>query len=181
MDTQDLDSKAERIARYKAERRRQLAEKYGLAIDSDVDSDYLSKYTRIRKEQDGIEKRVPKSETQEEEGKDYSSLYSGRNEHKEMRISASESKDHSGHKREISSDREKMYLNEENQRKALEPSSSKHDLSSALENSTSVSFPGRESSQTEVPSSPKQIRRVSLSSPKQLASPSHSLSDTRLG
>lgn len=178
MDTQELDSKAERIARYKAERRRQLAEKYGLSIDSDVDSEYLSKYTRARKEQDGVEKRVPKSEARENEGKDYGSLYSVRNEHKEMWINASESKEHSGQDRESSSEREKLHLNE-NQRKA--PESSRHDLSSALENSTSVSFPGPDSSQTEVPSSPKLIRRVSLSSPKQLASPSHSLSDTRLG
>ncbi|XP_066484116.1 supervillin isoform X2 [Tiliqua scincoides] len=179
MDTQELDSKAERIARYKAERRRQLAEKYGLSIDSDVDSEYLSKYTRTRKEQDGIEKRVPKTETQEDEGKD--SLYSVRNEHKEMRICASESKEHSGHGRESSSDRDKLHLNNEDQKKAPESSSSRPYLSSALENSMSVSFPGHDSSQTEVPSSPKQIRSVSLSSPKQLASPSHSLSDTRLG
>uniref|UniRef100_A0A670J3H2 Supervillin n=1 Tax=Podarcis muralis TaxID=64176 RepID=A0A670J3H2_PODMU len=48
-------------------------------------------------------------------------------------------------------------------------------------NSTSFSYIGHDSSLSEVPSSPKQTRRVSLSSPKQLASPSHSLSDSRLG
>ncbi|XP_053117258.1 supervillin isoform X7 [Hemicordylus capensis] len=181
MDTQGLESKAERIARYKAERRRQLAEKYGLSIDSDVDSEYLSKYTRARKDQDVAEKRVLKSEKQEDESKDYSSLYSLRTENKETKIGASELKEYFGHEREGSPERDKLHLNEENEREAPEPSSSKHDLSSVLDNSTSYPFPGHDSSLSEVPSSPKQIRRVSLSSPKQLASPSHSLSSTRLG
>uniref|UniRef100_A0A8C7JN82 Supervillin a n=1 Tax=Oncorhynchus kisutch TaxID=8019 RepID=A0A8C7JN82_ONCKI len=34
----DLDSKADRIARYKAERRRQLAERYGMSLDQEPDS-----------------------------------------------------------------------------------------------------------------------------------------------
>ncbi|KAL1006749.1 hypothetical protein UPYG_G00076360 [Umbra pygmaea] len=34
----DLDSKAERIARYKAERRRQLAERYGISLDQESDA-----------------------------------------------------------------------------------------------------------------------------------------------
>lgn len=34
LDAQGLEAKAERIARYKAERRRQLAEKYGIALDT---------------------------------------------------------------------------------------------------------------------------------------------------
>uniref|UniRef100_A0A3P8ZH28 HP domain-containing protein n=1 Tax=Esox lucius TaxID=8010 RepID=A0A3P8ZH28_ESOLU len=34
----NLDSKAERIARYKAERRRQLAERYGISLDQDPDT-----------------------------------------------------------------------------------------------------------------------------------------------
>uniref|UniRef100_A0A8D2LTF0 Supervillin n=1 Tax=Varanus komodoensis TaxID=61221 RepID=A0A8D2LTF0_VARKO len=152
MDSQGLESKAERIARYKAERRRQLAEKYGLSIDSDVDSEYSSKYTRTRKEQDVAEKRVQKSEKKEDESKDYGSLYLARTENKELRVAASESKEYSG-----------------------------NDLPSASENSASFSFLGHDSSVSEVPSSPKQTRRVSLSSPKHQASPSHSLNDSRLG
>nr|XP_056713210.1 supervillin [Euleptes europaea] len=179
MDSRGLDSKAERIARYKAERRRQLAEKYGISIDSDADSEYSSKYTRTRKDQDVTEKRVLKSEKQDGEIKDYSSVYSVRSENKEVRIAAPEL-EYSEHARESSPEWEKS-LKEDNERKAPEPTSSRHDLSSVLENPTPLSFPGHDSSQNEVPSSPKQTRRVSLSSPKQLASPSHSLSDTRLG
>lgn len=180
MDTWGLDSKAERIARYKAERRRQLAEKYGLSIDSDVDSEYSSKYTRTRKDQDVSEKKASKSEKQEAESKDYSSVYSVRSENEEVGLTAPpEQKEYLEHSRESSPEWEK--LKEGNERKAPEACSSRHDLSSALETSTPLSFPGHDSCQNEVPSSPKQVRRVSLSSPKQLASPSHSLSDTRLG
>uniref|UniRef100_A0A8D2LU55 Supervillin n=1 Tax=Varanus komodoensis TaxID=61221 RepID=A0A8D2LU55_VARKO len=170
MDSQGLESKAERIARYKAERRRQLAEKYGLSIDSDVDSEYSSKYTRTRKEQDVAEKRVQKSEKKEDESKDYGSLYLARTENKELRVAASDSPE-----------REKLHLNEDYERKAPEPSSNRNDLPSASENSASFSFLGHDSSVSEVPSSPKQTRRVSLSSPKHQASPSHSLNDSRLG
>ncbi|XP_060104191.1 supervillin isoform X13 [Heteronotia binoei] len=181
MDSRGLESKAERIARYKAERRRQLAEKYGLSIDSDVDSEYSSKYTRMRKDQDVIEKKVLKSEKPEDESKDYSSMYSVRSEHKEVRLVAPEMKEHSEHARKSSPEWETLQLKEDNERNAPEHSSSRHDLSSALETPTPLSFPGHDSAQNEVPSSPKQTHRVSLSSPKQLASPSHSLSDTRLG
>uniref|UniRef100_A0A670J438 Supervillin n=1 Tax=Podarcis muralis TaxID=64176 RepID=A0A670J438_PODMU len=170
MDSQGPESKAERIARYKAERRRQLAEKYGLSIDSDVESEYLSKYTRARKDQEVAEKRVPKSEKNEDESKDYSSLYSARTETKEMRNASLESKENYVLERASSPEREKLHLNEDNEREAPEP-----------KNSTSFSYIGHDSSLSEVPSSPKQTRRVSLSSPKQLASPSHSLSDSRLG
>ncbi|CAI5788956.1 supervillin isoform X9 [Podarcis lilfordi] len=181
MDSQGPESKAERIARYKAERRRQLAEKYGLSIDSDVDSEYLSKYTRARKDQEVSEKRVPKSEKNEDESKDYSSLYSVRTETKEMRNASLESKENYVLERASSPEREKLHMNEDNEREAPEPSCNRHDLPSASENSTSFSYIGHDSSLSEVPSSPKQTRRVSLSSPKQLASPSHSLSDSRLG
>ncbi|XP_042327221.1 supervillin isoform X9 [Sceloporus undulatus] len=183
MDSQGLESKAERIARYKAERRRQLAEKYGLSIDSDVDSEYSSKYTRTRREQDVAEKRVLKSEKKEDERKDFSSLYSSKLESKEMRIAASDSKEYSVQERESSPEREKLRLNEDNEKKSSEVSSNRYDIPSASENSTSFSFWGHDSSLSEVPSSPKQTHRASLSSPKQLVATqsSHSLSDLRLG
>ncbi|XP_040290183.1 supervillin isoform X7 [Bufo bufo] len=57
MSAQEQESKADRIARYKAERRRQLAEKYGLPLDSEGDSEYQSRYTRSRKDSDTSEKR----------------------------------------------------------------------------------------------------------------------------
>ena len=49
----DPVSKAERIARYKAERRRQLAERYGLSLDQDPDHDLSSRRAPIRAESDG--------------------------------------------------------------------------------------------------------------------------------
>ncbi|KAK7944747.1 hypothetical protein WMY93_000475 [Mugilogobius chulae] len=41
-----LTSKAERIARYKAERRRQLSERYGILLDQEADMDYTPRYRR---------------------------------------------------------------------------------------------------------------------------------------
>uniref|UniRef100_A0A674MYB5 Supervillin a n=1 Tax=Takifugu rubripes TaxID=31033 RepID=A0A674MYB5_TAKRU len=53
----DLESKAERIARYKAERRRQLAERYGISLDQEPDSDGYSRYTRSREDSEDSERR----------------------------------------------------------------------------------------------------------------------------
>ncbi|XP_072507985.1 supervillin isoform X22 [Notamacropus eugenii] len=175
MDTQGLDSKAERIARYKAERRRQLAEKYGLTLDSDADSDYLSRYTKTRKDHD-VERRGGKSEKQEEENKDLTYHYS-RTESVEPRSTTAESKDYAFH----GNDKEAL-LNVENHRRAQELSAigQSRDLPPAADSSPSFSFSGRESSFSDVPRSPKQTHRVSLSSPKQPASPSRSLTDSPL-
>ncbi|KAM8979922.1 supervillin isoform 10-T17 [Sarcophilus harrisii] len=179
MDTQGLDSKAERIARYKAERRRQLAEKYGLTLDSDADSEYLSRYTKTRKDHD-VERRGGKSEKQEEESKDLTYHYS-RTETVEPRSTTAESKDYGFHGSDGVIDKEAL-LNVENHRRAQELSAigQIHDLPPAADASPSFSFSGRESSFSDVPRSPKQTRRVSLSSPKQPASPSHSLTDSSL-
>lgn len=43
-----LSSKAERIARYKAERRRQLSERYGILLDQEADTDYTPRYRSRR-------------------------------------------------------------------------------------------------------------------------------------
>ncbi|XP_074123129.1 supervillin isoform X2 [Sminthopsis crassicaudata] len=180
MDTQGLDSKAERIARYKAERRRQLAEKYGLTLDSDADSEYLSRYTKTRKDPD-VERRGGKSEKQEEESKDLTYHYS-RTETVEPRSTTAESKDYAFHGNDGVLDKEAL-LNVENHRRAQELSAigQIRDLPPATDGSPSFSFSGRESSFSDVPRSPKQTRRVSLSSPKQPASPSHSLTDSLHG
>lgn len=50
-DPTSLSSKAERIARYKAERRRQLSERYGILLDQEVDIDYTPRY-RSRRDPD---------------------------------------------------------------------------------------------------------------------------------
>ncbi|XP_077372291.1 supervillin isoform X2 [Festucalex cinctus] len=51
-----LSSKAERIARYKAERRRQLSERYGVLLDQEADIDYAPRY-RARLDQDAAADR----------------------------------------------------------------------------------------------------------------------------
>lgn len=58
-DTASLSSKAERIARYKAERRRQLSERYGILLDQEVDLDYAPRYTRARRESDLSDRGAP--------------------------------------------------------------------------------------------------------------------------
>ncbi|XP_045061991.1 supervillin [Coregonus clupeaformis] len=52
VDPASLSSKAERIARYKAERRRQLSERYGIFLDQEIDMDYSPRYSRSRRESD---------------------------------------------------------------------------------------------------------------------------------
>lgn len=47
-DATSLSSKAERIARYKAERRRQLSERYGVLLDQEADIDYTPRYRSRR-------------------------------------------------------------------------------------------------------------------------------------
>ncbi|XP_065132876.1 supervillin isoform X4 [Paramisgurnus dabryanus] len=58
-DISSLSSKAERIARYKAERRRQLSERYGILLDQEVDVDYAPRYTRARRVSDLSDKACP--------------------------------------------------------------------------------------------------------------------------
>ncbi|XP_032562131.1 supervillin isoform X10 [Chiroxiphia lanceolata] len=177
MDVQELESKAERIARYKAERRRQLAEKYGLSLDSDLDSDYSSRYTRARKDPDSGERKGVKSERQDDENKDYTTLYLSRTETKGSKSVISDSKEYSS--REDKDD----LSNEKSARKADDDSAIRQasDPSANLDSSVSLSLSGRESSSyNEVPISPKQTPRESLSSPKRAASPIHLQNDQPL-
>nr|XP_025741613.1 supervillin isoform X1 [Callorhinus ursinus]XP_025741614.1 supervillin isoform X1 [Callorhinus ursinus]XP_025741615.1 supervillin isoform X1 [Callorhinus ursinus]XP_025741616.1 supervillin isoform X1 [Callorhinus ursinus] len=173
MDTQALESKAERIARYKAERRRQLAEKYGIALDSEADSESPSRYAKSRKDADAVDKRGGKGDRQPEPGKDSSSLYS--------RPCVVEAKDYALPGGHGLSDTE-VLLNVENQRRGQEPSATgpARDLAPTVESSSSFPFPGRDCTFSEVPRSPKQMHSVSLSSPRPPASPSHSAGDLPL-
>uniref|UniRef100_A0A8C3BQG1 Supervillin n=1 Tax=Cairina moschata TaxID=8855 RepID=A0A8C3BQG1_CAIMO len=182
MDTHELESKAERIARYKAERRRQLAEKYGLSLDSDLDSDYSSRYTRARKDPDSLERKGVKSERQDDESKDSSSLYSSRTEVKESKSVISESKEYSRHEKDGIAAKEEL-SNEKSDKKADDDSAIRQasDPSAMLDSSVSHTLSGRESSSyNEVPISPKQTPRESLSSPKRAASPIHLQNDQPL-
>ncbi|XP_050748896.1 supervillin [Gymnogyps californianus] len=182
MNVQELESKAERIARYKAERRRQLAEKYGLSLDSDLDSDYSSRYTRARKDPDSVERKGVKSERQDDENKDCGSLYLSRTETKESKSVISESKEYSSHEKDGVPDKEDL-SNEKGDRKADDDSAIRQasDPAATLDSSVSLSLTGRESSSyNEVPISPKQTPRESLSSPKRAASPIHLQNDQPL-
>ncbi|XP_076837029.1 supervillin isoform X3 [Brachyhypopomus gauderio] len=72
-DPASLTSKAERIARYKAERRRQLSERYGILLDQDAEVDYTPRYTRPRREADLMDNQAPPQRgrgMEEEEGHD---------------------------------------------------------------------------------------------------------------
>lgn len=176
MDIQELESKAERIARYKAERRRQLAEKYGLALESDLDSDYSSRYTRARKDPDSVERKGVKSERQDDENKDYGTLYFSRTETKSSKSVISDSKEYSSHedKDDLSNEKGVRKADDSAIRQASEPSAT-------LDSSVSLSLSGRDSScYNEVPMPPKQAPRESLSSPKRAASPTHLQNDQPL-
>ncbi|NWX26718.1 SVIL protein, partial [Notiomystis cincta] len=176
MDVQELESKAERIARYKAERRRQLAEKYGLSLDSDLDSDYSSRYTRARKDPDSVERKGVKSERQDDENKDYGTLYLSRTETKASKSVVSDSKEYSSHedKDDLSNEKSVRKADDSAIRQASEPSA-------ALDSSVSLSLSGRDPScYNDVPISPKHSPRESLSSPKRAASPTHLQNDQPL-
>ncbi|XP_044783988.1 supervillin isoform X8 [Bubalus bubalis] len=180
MDTQSLESKAERIARYKAERRRQLAEKYGLTLDPEADSETPSRYSRSRKDPEAAEKRGGRSERSAESSRDSGSSYS-RTELSGLRTCVAESKDYGLHRSDGVSDTE-VLLNAENQRRGQEPSATglARDLPLAGEVSSSFSFSGRDSALGEVPRSPKPVHSLPSPSPGQPASPSHSTSDLPL-
>uniref|UniRef100_A0A8U8B994 Supervillin n=1 Tax=Geospiza parvula TaxID=87175 RepID=A0A8U8B994_GEOPR len=176
MDVQELESKAERIARYKAERRRQLAEKYGLALESDLDSDYSSRYTRARKDPDSVERKGVKSERQDDENKDYGTLYFSRTETKSSKSVISDSKEYSSRedKDDLSNEKGVRKADDSAIRQASEPSAT-------LDSSVSLSLSGRDSScYNEVPMPPKPAPRESLSSPKRAASPTHLQNDQPL-
>lgn len=155
MDSHSLESKAERIARYKAERRRQLAEKYGLTLDPETDSEYLSRYAKSRKDPDVAERRG-KSDKQEEQSKDASPRHSRTESGPRTSLVVSQDGAPLGSNM---SDQE-LLLNVENQRRVQEPT---------LEDGSSAFFPERSTSFSEVPRSPKHIPSSPLQQP---ASPS---------
>ncbi|KAM4606698.1 supervillin a isoform 3-T3 [Polymixia lowei] len=184
IDAPELESKAERIARYKAERRRQLAERYGISLDQEPEADYSLRYTRARRESDGSEKRV-KGEPVGEEGRDIA-LSSYTNASTASPRAGRTAPPH-GHpdpgydpgrpRVDSFTDRERL-MNMENQRRALQektvppepPSSSSYmDVTSS---SSPTRVPVKDYAVTGVPpSSPKLSRQPSLPPPKHGVSP----------
>ncbi|CAK6975825.1 supervillin a [Scomber scombrus] len=175
----ELESKAERIARYKAERRRQLAERYGISLDHEPDVDNPSRYTRTQKESEDSERRS-KGESVGEDGRDIN--LSSYNSTSATSSRAGRTVPQHGHpdpgyemgrtRVDSFSERERL-MNLENQRRAappeLPPSSSYMDVTSL---SSTARVPAKDYSVTGVPpSSPKMSRHASLSSPKHGVSP----------
>lgn len=174
----ELESKAERIARYKAERRRQLAERYGISLDQEPDSDCPSRYTRARMESEGSERRN-RVESLGDEGREitlnsYTSTTATspragqtarQDSHPDLGYETTRSRVDSF------SERERL-MNLENQRRAAappEPSASYMDVTSL---SSAARVPAKDYSVTGMPpSSPKMGRHSSLSSPKHGVSP----------
>lgn len=176
----ELESKAERIARYKAERRRQLAERYGISLDQEPDSDCPSRYTRARKDSEGSERRN-RVESMGDEGREITlnsytstSATSPRAGHTARQDSHPDLGYEMSRSRVDSFSERERLMNLENQRRAAAPpepssSSSYMDVSSL---SSAARVPAKDYSVTGMPpSSPKMSRHPSLSSPKHGVSP----------
>ncbi|XP_078089655.1 supervillin a [Mustelus asterias] len=174
MDTEALDAKAERIAKYKAERRRQLAEKYGIALDSEPDGRTAAKYPRARKESDLTEKVPSQSE------KDYSSdlikLHSSRDAmvREPRTLSPRERKESFSPDGNDLTERETL-LNKENHKKVLETSAKGRILGQSYIQETSAN--SKDSTVSDVPGSPPSPQRVSLTSPKQFSESFNSVNE----
>ncbi|XP_061877799.1 supervillin-like isoform X3 [Entelurus aequoreus] len=148
----ELESKAERIARYKAERRRQLAERYGIPLDLEPDVDYPSRCSRTRDDSEGSERRR-KEGFDREEGGGVVSRGPGVAHHNPPEHAYQTART----RVDSSSERERV-LNLENQRRGAVPQPPYMDVSS---------LPAQEHTATAVPpSSPKSSGPRSLSSPK---------------
>ncbi|XP_014862525.1 PREDICTED: supervillin isoform X14 [Poecilia mexicana] len=171
----EQESKAARIARYKAERRRQLAERYGISLDQDLDLDYASRYTRTRKESDGSERRK-RGELLRDDSRDATlSVYSG------VVVSSPKAGSYATPQRhpdpvydvartrvDSFSERERL-MNLENQRRAAPPESTSSYMD--VMSSFSARVPTKDPVASLPPSSPKMSRHSSLSSPKHASSP----------
>ncbi|MEQ2194023.1 hypothetical protein XENOCAPTIV_021197, partial [Xenoophorus captivus] len=175
----EQESKAERIARYKAERRRQLAERYGISLDQDLDLDHASRYTRTRNETDNLERRKRElGELLKDEGRDITlSVYSSTavSSPKSGNSATPHSRpdpvyDVARTRLDSFSERERL-LNLENQRRAAPSESTSTSSYMDVTSSFSAKVPAKDSVALLPPSSPKMSRHSSLASPKHAASP----------
>ncbi|KAG8573566.1 hypothetical protein GDO81_012457 [Engystomops pustulosus] len=169
MDVPEQETKADRIARYKAERRRQLAEKYGLPLDTEGNSESQSRYTRTRKDSDTSEKRSGILE--DDDSKDSLSDYLYRPEIRKTRLP--DVKHHDVN--ENLATRDALQNLENNQFHGI----------SKVDGPAPVSSYAMGNILGEAPQSPKVPRRASQTSPKRPSSPVSSASeqqiDTRQG
>ncbi|MEQ2258199.1 hypothetical protein XENORESO_010915, partial [Xenotaenia resolanae] len=175
----EQESKAERIARYKAERRRQLAERYGISLDQDLDLDYASHYTRTWNETDHLEKRKRElEELLKGEGRDITlSVYSSTavSSPKSGNSATPHSRpdpvyDMARTRLDSFSERERL-MNLENQRRAAPSESTSTSSYMDVTSSFTAKVPAKDSVALLPPNSPKMSRHSSLASPKHAASP----------
>ncbi|KAK0153873.1 Supervillin [Merluccius polli] len=172
----DVGSKAERIARYKAERRRQLAERYGLSLDQDPEGDLASRHARAESESSDTRPRVGSvGEDAWEQQNSYGSAHppnprAGRTAPPHHHVLPGYE---AGHRRADSPSERERLMNMENQRRVLQETNSS--ASSYMDVTTSP-LSGRVAPRDYAapglpPSSPKVSRRPSVPSPKQGVSP----------
>ncbi|XP_036934827.1 supervillin a isoform X6 [Acanthopagrus latus] len=170
----ELESKAERIARYKAERRRQLAERYGISLDQEPDVECPSRYSHPQKESEGSERRN-RSESAGEKDRDITLSSHTSTSAISPRVGCTAPQQgHSemGRRRLDSFSERERLMNLENQRRAAHPeppSSSYMDVTSL---SSAAWVPAKDYSVTGMPPSPPKLSRdSSVSSAKQGVSP----------
>ncbi|XP_078794704.1 supervillin a isoform X32 [Oryzias latipes] len=167
------ESKAERIARYKAERRRQLAERYGISLDHEPNLDHPSHYSRARKESDDSGCRII-GESLKDKGMDIvlsansSSAFSNQRARGSAWPETPPSSAYASRFRTDSLSERERLMNLENQRQFAPTeslsSSSYMDVTSL---SSSARVPAKEHTVASIPTnSPKMNRLSSLSSPK---------------
>ncbi|KAG7324974.1 hypothetical protein KOW79_011290 [Hemibagrus wyckioides] len=113
--TAELESKADRIARYKAERRRQLCERYRILLDEEADTDHASLYSRMRRDPEGSERQY----RGQVEGKDEVEHNASTANVRASRITAQANveQEYSKEKAEVFSEHERR-MNLENQKRA---------------------------------------------------------------
>ncbi|KAA0725187.1 Supervillin [Triplophysa tibetana] len=170
----EADSKAERIARYKAERRRQLAERYGISLDQETDTDYSTCYSRNSREPDVADRQ--RRVKPEGEGAEHYANTPWPLEDK-MSSHIRTDPEYSRERKDSLSECERL-MNLENQRRAMERDRLHRgvgvapDASAAyMDVSGSAKVPGREPGVMGVPGSPVAGRKATMLSPKQGASP----------
>ncbi|KAM4534414.1 supervillin a isoform 9-T9 [Odontesthes bonariensis] len=174
----ELESKAERIARYKAERRRQLAERYGISLDQEPELDYPSRCPRGGKESDSSEKQN-RVEPVRGGSRDITlSAYTSTQGNISRGCGSAPLQKHpdpnwevTGTRAETLSERDRL-MNLENQRRAAPPVSSSSSYMDVTSLSSSARVHTKDCLEASLPaSSPKMSRHSSLSSPKHEVSP----------
>ncbi|KAM9712865.1 supervillin a isoform 2-T2 [Menidia menidia] len=174
----ELESKAERIARYKAERRRQLAERYGISLDVEPESDRANHFSRTSKEPDSSE-RQSRGGNVREQSRDAPLSATGSTAAVDSRGGAStppqmppEPASKVAPSRGASLSERDRLMNLENQRRAATPESSSSSYMDVSAVSSSVRGPARDCPGSSLPASASvTCTRASLSSPTHAASP----------